>query len=373
MASTSANIVDAEWRLIGGSGKFDYVMASMKWLQIVSSIVVVLSSISILLFYIIKNDEEGLLTLPNIVQTSSHQNRHFNQVNDSSAHFCLNKLPENVINSVSKFIFFVGYARSGHSIIGSILDAHPNVIISHEYSILHKWLTMSEQQKNKRYLYNAIYNNSCYNSNKGLRRSSAMKKGYSLHVNGLWQGAYSDSITVIGDKSGGKTTNVYKSHHKKILYIYKEIVQKLNVPVIAIHVVRNPYDNIATMLLYKRKIKKSQLSIDRPYSDTAGLESHIKSYFKKVQTVVELIQKLQLNVTEIHNEDLIANPRSTLKRICIKLELNCSEEYINKSAKVVFKDISRSRNLIKWTPKLRDLVSKESKNYPFLRRYSFFD
>lgn len=34
--------------------------------------------------------------------------------------------------SVRTFVLFVGYPRSGHSLIGSIMDAHPNIIIAHE-------------------------------------------------------------------------------------------------------------------------------------------------------------------------------------------------------------------------------------------------
>jgi hypothetical protein len=35
-------------------------------------------------------------------------------------------------SSVRTFVLFVGYPRSGHSLIGSIMDAHPNIIIAHE-------------------------------------------------------------------------------------------------------------------------------------------------------------------------------------------------------------------------------------------------
>ena len=35
-------------------------------------------------------------------------------------------------DDVQRFCFFIGHARSGHSIIGSLLNAHPEVVISHE-------------------------------------------------------------------------------------------------------------------------------------------------------------------------------------------------------------------------------------------------
>src|SRR6056297_1246638 len=36
------------------------------------------------------------------------------------------------LGAVEAFVQFVGFPRSGHSLIGSVLDAHPHAIISHE-------------------------------------------------------------------------------------------------------------------------------------------------------------------------------------------------------------------------------------------------
>src|SRR5687767_7508658 len=37
---------------------------------------------------------------------------------------------------VSSYVFFVGYPRSGHSLVGSLLDAHPDMAIAHEMDAL---------------------------------------------------------------------------------------------------------------------------------------------------------------------------------------------------------------------------------------------
>ncbi len=42
------------------------------------------------------------------------------------------------IRSADFYCMFIGYPRSGHSLIGSLLDAHPNIIISHELNVLKK-------------------------------------------------------------------------------------------------------------------------------------------------------------------------------------------------------------------------------------------
>ena len=48
-------------------------------------------------------------------------------------------LSPQVIAGVKKFVFFIGYGRSGHSIIGSIMDAHPHVVIAHEFFLFSKF------------------------------------------------------------------------------------------------------------------------------------------------------------------------------------------------------------------------------------------
>lgn len=37
---------------------------------------------------------------------------------------------------VEAYCMFLGYARSGHSLLGSLLDAHPDVVIAHELDAL---------------------------------------------------------------------------------------------------------------------------------------------------------------------------------------------------------------------------------------------
>ena len=40
------------------------------------------------------------------------------------------------ITGLRTFVLFLGFGRTGHSIVGSLLDAHPDIIIPHEYNVL---------------------------------------------------------------------------------------------------------------------------------------------------------------------------------------------------------------------------------------------
>ncbi len=194
-------------------------------------------------------------------------------------------LPIGTINTVDRFLFFVGYARSGHSIVASMLDAHPNVVIAHEYSLFSQWQDEPELHANKTWLFNTLYNNSRYNTYRGLRTSVAKKKGYTLHIPGWWQGAYDNTISVIGDKSGGMTAKVFRLNGKKFASLYRQLQTTIQIPLHVVHVVRNPYDNIATMLLYNHHLKKlGVVNETHKYKDYDELQEQITSYFKQVSS-----------------------------------------------------------------------------------------
>ena len=282
-------------------------------------------------------------------------------------------LSRRVIENVEQFLFFVGYARSGHSIIASMLDAHPNVVIAHEYALFTKWESEPAKHKNKTWLFNALYDNSRFNIYQGLRTKHALKKGYTLAIPGSWQGRYDTStgISVIGDKSGGMTAQVFRKNRKLFRSLYQELRNTVQMPIHVIHVVRNPYDNIATMLLYNEH-QKFKVNETRKYDDKEALESQIISYFHQVRSVVEMINEVGLKVIEIHIKEFIANPKATLRNLCLALQIDCSEAYLHMCSSKAFTSESRSRSLVKWTPSLIDMVYQNIQKYKHLQRYSFY-
>ena len=87
-----------------------------------------------------------------------------------------NPVTQKDVDGVQKFVLFVGYARSGHSIIGSMMDAHPDMIIANQYMLFEKWRTQAAKLMNKAYLFNALYR-SFADVTKGVRRPDAIGKG----------------------------------------------------------------------------------------------------------------------------------------------------------------------------------------------------
>ena len=286
------------------------------------------------------------------------------------------------VEQIKTFIFFLGHARSGHSIVGSILDAHPHVILAHEaklFMVISADLSSKKPRySNKSMIFNALWNNSFHSSTFGLRteEQNALRKGYTLAIDGLYQGTFVQPIQVIGDKSGGKTTALFLTNPLKWEQVFFKLKSMLNIPIKVIHVIRNPYDNIATSLLYKSKgIKVSRVKqSNKSYKvDESILKHYIDKYFDFYQAIQNLKYKYNLNLLEIHGKDLIENPKTTILSMCNFLGLSCSNNYLETCSSKLFKTESKTRYKVAWTKEMISDVQDSIVNFKSLERYHSFD
>ena len=241
------------------------------------------------------------------------------------------------------YCMFLGYPRSGHSLVGSLIDANPYATISHELDIL-KFVGRGFSRKQ---IFSLILENS-----RGYAENGRINTGYSYIVPNQWQGKYK-KLEVIGDKEGVLTT------HR--LLQKPELLEKatvlLGVEMKFIHVIRNPYDNISTWA------KRSNISLERA-SD---------KYFELAKTNLEFKEKLGGQVLDVKHEDVIKRPKEKLEEICRFLELETSEEYLQDCASIIYKKPHKSRNERDWTMELKKEVQGRMKEFPFLEGYAYED
>ena len=64
-------------------------------------------------------------------------------------------------------------------------------------------------------------------------------KGYSLAIDGLYQGMYDSYIDVIGDKMGGDTSVVYFTDPTEFEHCLNKLHSVTNIPFKVFHVIRN--------------------------------------------------------------------------------------------------------------------------------------
>ena len=254
--------------------------------------------------------------------------------------------------------------------MANLLDAHPHIVISHEYSVFSKWVKEPQHHADKAWLFNALLMNSWMHRMKGLRTKGSKNKGYTLSISGGWQGKYKRHIDIFGDKAGGMTTQLYRKHQSLFINTYQEMKKNLKIPINVIHVIRNPYDNIATMFLHNAIPKANSSTTDKYYNNT-GLREYILNYFKQVQTVTNMIKNIPLNVIRVHVEDLISNPKYTMRSICSFLHVECTSSYLQLCANSLYSSEFHSRELVHWTRDNIELVHKSIKAFGFLQRYTF--
>ena len=103
---------------------------------------------------------------------------------------------ETRFSDVQTLLLFIGYPRSGSTLLGSILDAHPNIVMANEYNLLSQWKNYTRAQKrDKNYVFGQLWSNSVREA-RDLQRAPKSSYFFSYHIPGTWQGRYEDSIKV---------------------------------------------------------------------------------------------------------------------------------------------------------------------------------
>ena len=116
----------------------------------------------------------------------------------------LAKLHE-LYDDVGTFVMFIGYPRSSHSLVGSILDAHPEIIIPHEYHITEHWnIYQDDVLRNsgmlKYLLFFNLHSLSTWQATFGNRAGKPVfiDDGInSYNVPGAWQGTFNSKLKVL--------------------------------------------------------------------------------------------------------------------------------------------------------------------------------
>ena len=250
--------------------------------------------------------------------------------------------------SIERFCLFVGYPRSGHSLTGALMDAHPNMVISHELDAL-KFVKAGYSREQ---LYSLVLRR-----DQDFVRSGLSWSGYSYEVPGQWQGRYAE-LRVIGDKMGGMVA--WQVHHDPdILDRLQSVVGKR---IGIIHITRNPFDNIATMYKWRKQPDDPLREYVRRYFEIYCAGSARADAFAGPERCVTM-----------RHEDIVAHPRERLRELCAFLGEEASAEYLEACAALIFPSAKKSRHSAPWTPAEVEAVERGMEPYPFLHGYTFDD
>jgi len=244
---------------------------------------------------------------------------------------------------VERFCLFAGYPRSGHSLVGALLNAHPDAVIAHELDVTPLILGGCSRDE----LYARIVARARWFHLRGDRSN------YGYRVPGQWQGRCA-TLRVIGDKRGGAVTRCL-AEHPDLLERTRALT---GVPLRVLHVVRNPFDNIAAISIWEKL----------PLADAADF------YFRHCATTERLPALCAPDeLLALRHEAMLRDPEGALRALCAHLALAPDPAWIAACSAIVFPAPTGTRHKLEWPARLRGETEARARRYQHLAGYAFDD
>lgn len=255
-----------------------------------------------------------------------------------------------LFRDVRIYCMFVGHARSGHSIVGALLDAHPNVVLPDEVDVL-EYLAAGF---NRDQIYRLLLARSQKQARKGRTKGGRDGKVYSYLVPNQWQGRF-HRIQVIGHSKAGMSTQRL-GKDLGLLQCLQATMKDVEVRLLL--TLRNPYDNISTMML------RGNLSFPEAFD----------RYFSNCATLTAIEQRIDRSaLLMVKHEDLILQPEQCLTKICWFLELEAPDDYLRDCASILYASPAKSRAKVQWDTAMIQAVRDGIEQYGFLQGYSYYE
>lgn len=263
---------------------------------------------------------------------------------------------------------FVGYPRSGHSLIGALLDAHPDAIVAHELDIMGLF---RKGWPVERLLW--------------LARANA--RAFSNH--GRWWNGFCYEVPgtmrprrprLVGDKKGDWAARWCAADPG----LAGRLAEACAVPARWVLVTRHPLDNVATMSM-RRGGTYDRLRIERPHDFRAALaeaqaEGRVAS--EASDAMIEDYRALSAAVAgmkariapgawhEVVYEEFVAAPKEGLAALAGFLGLDPDPGWLERAASLVHASANRSRDQVTWRPGQREALKATIAARDFLKPYA---
>ena len=282
-------------------------------------------------------------------------------------------LTDREMNGLKKLALFVGHARSCHTFVGSMLNAHPHMHIGVSFNLVSYYIECGSNATREDVLQE-MFRSAVLNGNSSRTKE---KKGYSLQFDGLYQGTYRDHLDVIGAHRGGGLARLNLKDPTQCKAALAGLRRLTGLPLYFIRVIRNPFDIVATQVLYARRepeevraLKSELKSSGQQYKDAELVSGKTKDYFDMLQSTEEVLRVADQSM-DVHCRDLIANPEAEIQKLCDFFEVECPKEYVERSVAMVFPVESKTHELVEWPAEARDYIRQQvsGDRFPYLIRY----
>ncbi len=254
-----------------------------------------------------------------------------------------------LFSDVKTLCMFIGHNKSGASMLGAMLDAHPKAVFSDEANIL-QYIPAGFSREQ---IFHLLLKNSRREKMKG-RVTARRLGGYSWEVPGQWQGRFS-RLEVIGDSTSGTSTRTL-GNTPALLDTLRVTLGEIRLKFI--FVIRNPFDPISLIMIRGNR----------------SFENAIAHYFSNCDLMTKLHGMIPAeDILPVRYETFVTEPITQLTRIADHLGLEAEQEYLEACASVMHPTPEQSRHQVEWSEAWVRAVEEKIKTFNFLDGYSFRD
>ncbi len=244
-------------------------------------------------------------------------------------------------DDLESFVCFIGYPRSGHTLIGSLLDAHPQALIGMELRV-EKYISWGFSRSQ---IFALIRRRNRWFAGKNWQWNT-----YDYVVPGASQGQYGD-LKVIGDKKGGGFTWWVGEDIDNV----RRLRDLVKMPIKLIHNIRNPLDNIATIAV----------------QDGRSVTDAITRYRVMAEIVDSVIPTLaEDEIFHQWHEDFVGDVAEQMRALCGFVGLPADADYLQACQAVVFDTPRLTRDTVDWSADDLEKVEELFRDIGFLNRYA---
>jgi hypothetical protein len=250
-------------------------------------------------------------------------------------------------DEVETCCLFLGHVKSGGSLLGAMLDAHPATALADEMDVVAQAAAGLDRDQ----IFTLLLRGARREASNG-RVTARRLDPYSLEVPGQWQGRY-DRLQVVGDSRAGPTTRTLGDDPARLTTL-RTVMGGTRLAFV--HVIRNPYEPICAM------VRRSGRSLDDAIAD----------HDAQCRRLVELRDRIPPDdLITLRYEEVVRDPRRSLRELLDFLGLEPVGGYLEACAALVSPQPLRERDRVSWTSAQQQRVEESIARYPFLAGYGF--
>lgn len=255
-----------------------------------------------------------------------------------------------LFRDIDTYCLFIGHARSGHNIIGALLDAHQHIVLPDEVDTLQYVAAGFEREQ----IYHMLLARSRRQAQKQRIMGERDERMYTYYVPGQWQGRFT-TIRAIGSSKVG-TTIRRLAQNPALLGRLQDTMGGVRVKLVL--VTRNPFDTISTMIL----------------RGGGTCEERIDRYFANCAVIAGIRARADApEIFTVRQEDIIYRPATYLGALCRFLGVEPTDDYLRDCAGILYSSPARSRYQLYWNDTLLAAVQTRISQFDFLAGYSYAD